>query len=92
MNWINIFGLILVLLILIPNVIYACKNKKAQNHCTHRLMNILEQTGRYSSMFFYGVPYRTPQIWVSFRRRLFHLAGFYPGSSYIILDFLGFLF
>lgn len=72
MNWINIFGLMIVILILIPNLIYSCKNKKIQNQCTHRLMNILEQTGRYSSMFFMVFPIGLPQY------------GFHSASGFTI--------
>ena len=51
MNWINVFGLILVVLLLIPNIVYAVKNRGKQNKCTNRFMNIIEQIGRYGCMF-----------------------------------------
>lgn len=51
-NWFNMFGLILVVLILIPNIIYAVKFKDVKNQCTNKLINILEQIGRYSCIFF----------------------------------------
>ena len=51
MNWLNFFGLILVILLLIPNVIYACKQRNQQNLCKNACMNILEQIGRYGCMF-----------------------------------------
>lgn len=51
-NWFNVFGLILVVLILIPNIIYAVKFKDVKNQWTNKFMNILEQIGRYSCMFF----------------------------------------
>lgn len=50
-NWLNIFGLIIVVLLLIPNIIYAIKVKKQQNKCTNKFMNIMEQTGRYGCIF-----------------------------------------
>ncbi len=49
-GWINLFGLIIVILLLIPNAIYAIKHRDAENKCTNRLMNILEQIGRYGCM------------------------------------------
>ncbi|MDF2908255.1 MAG: hypothetical protein K0R34_3576 [Herbinix sp.] len=52
MNWINIPALIIVVLMLLPNVIYAIKLKSFENKCKNKAMNILEQVGRYSSMFF----------------------------------------
>ncbi|MGN1155511.1 MAG: hypothetical protein ACI4TK_04985 [Agathobacter sp.] len=50
-SWLNVFGLILVILLLIPNIIYAIKIKDQKNLCTSKLMNILEQIGRYACMF-----------------------------------------
>lgn len=51
-NWINIFGLSIVALLLIPNIIYAIKHKGGKNLCENRWMNVLEQIGRYGSMLF----------------------------------------
>lgn len=51
-HWINIFGLIFVVLLLIPNIIYAMKFRNQTNKCPNKAMNILEQIGRYASMFF----------------------------------------
>lgn len=51
MEWLNIFGIILVLLILVPNIIYAFKFRNQQNKCTNKIMNIIEQIGRYGCMF-----------------------------------------
>ncbi len=42
-GWINVFGAIIVILLLIPNIVYAIKNKDEKNICTNRLMNIAEQ-------------------------------------------------
>lgn len=51
MDWLNVFGLILVILLLIPNIVYAIKVKNQSNLCTNKFMNILEQIGRYACMF-----------------------------------------
>ena len=51
-NWLNFFGLIIVIFILIPNIIYAIKFKDATNKCTNKVMNVLEQIGRYACMIF----------------------------------------
>ena len=51
-NWINLFGLITVLLILLPNIVYAVKCPGEKNLCTNRLLNVLEQIGRYGAMLF----------------------------------------
>ena len=49
-SWLNIFGLIIVALILIPNIIYAIAVKGQKNKCKNMFMNILEQVGRYACM------------------------------------------
>ena len=53
-NWINMFGLIFVILFLIPNIIYAIqmkkKNRKIVNQCPVKWLNILEGIGRYGCM------------------------------------------
>lgn len=51
-NWINVFGLVIVTLILIPNIVYAVRHRSERNLCENRFMNLLEQLGRYGSMIF----------------------------------------
>ena len=50
-GWINLFGAVIVILMLIPNIVYAVKNKSEQNLCTNRFMNVIEQLGRYACIF-----------------------------------------
>ncbi len=51
MNWINLWGLLTVIVMLIPNIIYGMKNKQAENKCNNHTVNVLEQIGRYGCMF-----------------------------------------
>ncbi len=51
LGFLNLMGLILVVLLLIPNIVYAIKFRDQKNKCTNRIMNILEQIGRYACMF-----------------------------------------
>ena len=55
-GWINLFGGIIVLLMLIPNIVYALKNRDERNLCTNRLMNIVEQFGRYGCIVLMWFP------------------------------------
>lgn len=55
-GWINLFGGLVVIIMLIPNVIYAVKNKGTENKCSNIVFNILEQIGRYSSMALMVLP------------------------------------
>lgn len=51
MGWLNWFGLIIVVLMLAPNIIWALRHRDEQNKCKNKTMNILEQIGRYGCMF-----------------------------------------
>ncbi len=53
---INVFGAIVVVLMLVPNVVYALKNRGEENRCTNRWMNLLEQIGRYGCIAFMWFP------------------------------------
>ena len=55
-GWINLFGGAIVLLILIPNVVYAIKNKNEQNLCKNEAMNLIEQIGRYACIVLMWLP------------------------------------
>ncbi len=55
-GWINVFGAVIVVLMLIPNIVYAVKNKDEKNLCTDRLMNIIEQVGRYACIVLMWLP------------------------------------
>lgn len=48
----NLFGAALVVLLMIPNIVYAMKRRGETNLCKNRFMNVLEQIGRYGSMLF----------------------------------------
>lgn len=50
-SWINIFGIVIIVFMLLPNIIYAVKFRGMENKCKNKVMNILEQIGRYASMF-----------------------------------------
>ena len=55
-GWINLFGGIFVILMLIPNIVYAVKNKDEKNLCTNKFMNIIEQIGRYACIVLMWFP------------------------------------
>lgn len=50
-NWINLFGFIIIVLMMIPNIVYAMKFRGVTNKCKNKWMNLLEQVGRYGCMF-----------------------------------------
>ncbi len=42
-GWLNVFGAAIVVLLLIPNIIYAVKNKGEKNLCENKLLNVLDR-------------------------------------------------
>jgi hypothetical protein len=50
-SWFNTFGLVIMIFLMIPNIIFAIKSRGQENKCTNKAMNIIEQIGRYGSMF-----------------------------------------
>lgn len=60
MSWFNYYGLIFVALIMIPNIIYAVKNKNSfANNYKNKLVEVLEQIGRYGciALMIFNIPY-----------------------------------
>ena len=55
-GWINIFGAVFVILMLIPNIVYAKKYKGEKNLCTNQFMNLIEQIGRYACIVLMWLP------------------------------------
>jgi len=55
-DWINFAGALIVILMLIPNIIYAIRNKEETNRCTNQWMNRMEQTGRYACIVLMCMP------------------------------------
>ena len=55
-GWINVFGAVIVILMLIPNIVYAMQNRNEKNLCTNRFMNVIEQIGRYSCIVLLWLP------------------------------------
>lgn len=53
MEWINVFGVIFILIIMIPNIIYALKIKDGfENKWNNKLVEIVEQIGRFGCFGF----------------------------------------
>ena len=55
-NWINGFGAAFVLLLLVPNVFWALRHRGQKNLCQNRVMNALEQVGRYACIVLMWLP------------------------------------
>ena len=75
-GWINLFGAGIVVLMLLPNILYAIRHKGEQNRCTNRAMNILEQVGRYACILLMWFPLLVWEFgFASVAAMLFYFAG-----------------
>lgn len=53
MGWFNVFGLIFIIVIMIPNVVFAIKNKDGFNNKSgNKYVEIIEQAGRFGCFGF----------------------------------------
>lgn len=52
----NLTGLVIVALMMVPNIIYALRKRCVENRCRSKTALILEQTGRYGSMAMMVLP------------------------------------
>ena len=65
MDWINIYGLIFIIIFMIPNIIFAVKNKNGFDNLWHnKLVEILEQIGRFGCIAFMII--NIPSTWFGF--------------------------
>ena len=55
-GWINFLGAGIVLVMLLPNLVYALNNRGAKNRCRNKLMNVIEQVGRYGCFLLMWLP------------------------------------
>ena len=55
-NWINVFGAAFVLLLLVPNVVWALRHRGQKNLCENKALNALEQVGRYACIVLMWLP------------------------------------
>lgn len=55
-GWINLFGALLVVVMLIPNIVFAVKHTEQENQCKSLIINLIEQVGRYACMLLMWFP------------------------------------
>lgn len=68
MNWFNYYGLAIMAVIMIPNIIYAIKHKDDENSYHNKAVEILEQIGRYGCMLLmvFNIPYTYFNFWFDY--------------------------
>ena len=69
MSWFNYYGLAIMAVIMIPNIIYAVKhNAEQENAYNNKVVTILEQIGRYGCMalMVFNIPYTYFNFWFDY--------------------------
>ena len=68
MDWFNYYGLAIMAVIMIPNIIYAVKHKNQVVVYDNGAAIIFEQIGRYGCLAFmiFNIPYTYIGFWFSF--------------------------
>ena len=59
MSWFNYYGLIFIIIIMIPNIFYMVYHKENIKSFNNKKIEIFEQIGRFSSLFFmiFNIPF-----------------------------------
>ena len=66
MSWFNYYGLAIIAIIMIPNIIYAMKHKDGfANKYQNKVVEVLEQVGRYAcfALMIFNIPYTYFDFW-----------------------------
>ena len=69
MNWFNYYGLAVMVIIMIPNIVYAVKHKNDTAEAYHnKAVVILEQIGRYGcfALMIFNIPYTYFNFWFDY--------------------------
>ncbi len=55
-GWISLWGTLIIVIMMVPNLIYARKSQGEENNNSNLALSIIEQVGRYASMLLMVVP------------------------------------
>ena len=69
MSWFNYYGLIIMAIIMLPNIVYAIKHKNDPANTAHpKAVEIIEQGGRYAcfALMIFNVPYTYFNFWFDY--------------------------
>ena len=80
-GWISVFGAIIAVLMLIPNIAYAITNKNEKNRCENRFMNLIEQLGRYACIVLMWLPFPVRKLAFA---SVFEMALYLAGSGTLL--------
>ena len=55
-GWISLWGTLIIVIMMVPNLIYARKSQGEENNNSNLALSVIEQVGRYASMLLMVVP------------------------------------
>lgn len=86
-KYVNFCGLVFVVIILIPNIVFAVTCKDGfENRYQNKLVEILEQIGRFGCFFsmFIMIPYMNKGYWFQQGKAIYLILGFLLVSLYCL--------
>lgn len=84
-GWINLLGALIVVIMLIPNILFALKHKNIENKCKNVFMNCLEQIGRYSCVVLMWLPLL---VWKFSFRSVAEMLIYLFGTAVLLMVYL----
>lgn len=87
MDWFNYYGLAVMAVILIPNIIYAIKHKETAVTYNNKAATVLEQIGRYGCMvlMIFNIPYTYIGFWFSYGLVVYFVVNIALVLTYIVV-------
>ena len=88
MGWFNYYGLIFIAIIMIPNIIFAIKQKDGfTNKYKNKAVEILEQIGRYACfvLMIFNIPYTYFDFWFEYALTAYLIVNGVLCLTYLII-------
>lgn len=82
---INLFGLVIMAIIMVPNILYAIHSRPIKNQHTNKFMDILEQVGRYGSLLLMFIPLG---VWKFGFHSVGEMLAYLIGNAVLLLVYL----
>lgn len=92
MNWLNIYGLVIMIIMMTPNIIFAMKEKNVESKYNKKTVEIIEQIGRFGSMglMIFNIPVLNYGYWLTKGKVLYMFSTAILSISYCSVWFLYF--
>ena len=73
MDWLNIYGLVIMIIIMIPNIVFAMREKNFGSKYNNKLIEVIEQIGRFGSMFLmiFNISFLNYGYWFSNAKKVY---------------------